>query len=91
MEQVREQVRKENVEAYMKANRRLVFTLVGVWALMTWGTALLGNVLNNIVIGGAGLGMILMHQTVMVVYVAMIFYYAAKTEKMEAHYGLTED
>lgn len=83
-------VRRENVEAYMKANRKLVFGLVGFWVLITWGFALISKALNNIVIGGAPLGMLLMQQTVMILYVVMIFYYAAKAEKLEKHYDVTE-
>jgi putative solute:sodium symporter small subunit len=83
-------VRKENVEAYMKANRSLVFGLVGFWVLITWGTALVSNVLNKIVIAGAPLGMFLMQQTVMVLYVAMIFYYAAKADQLEKQYDVAE-
>ena len=82
-------VKSENVKAYMKANRKLVFGLVGFWALITWGTALISNVLNEIVIAGAPLGMLLMQQTIMVIYVCLIFYYAAKADKLEEHYDVS--
>jgi putative solute:sodium symporter small subunit len=82
---------KANSDAYWKANIRLIFGCLTVWALVSYGFAiLLRPLLSVIPIGGTDLGFWFAQQGSILTFIGIIFFYAWKMNKLDEKFGLGE-
>lgn len=80
-----------DAEAYWKANLRLIFGSLIVWALCSYGFGIiLRPMLSGIMIGGADLGFFFAQQGSIYVFIALIFFYRWKMNKLDKQFGLEE-
>ena len=82
---------KSNAAAYWSANVRLIFGSLFVWALVSYGFAiLLRPLLAGIPIGGTDLGFWFAQQGSIIVFIGIIFHYAWRMNKLDKEFGLEE-
>ncbi len=82
----------ENRAAYWRANLRLVTGCMLVWFICSYGFGiLLVEQLNTVRIGGFKLGFWFAQQGSIYVFVALIFFYAWRMNKMDRQYDVHED
>lgn len=82
---------KSNAEAYWAANLRLIFGSLIVWALCSYGFGIiLRPMLSGVMIGGADLGFFFAQQGSIYVFIALIFFYRWKMNKLDKQFGLEE-
>lgn len=82
---------KENREAYWKANLKLMGVLLAIWFFVSYVCGILFvDELNTIHFAGFKLGFWIAQQGSMYVFLALIFIYAAKMNKLDKKYGLEE-
>ena len=78
-------------EAYWKANIRLILTLLVIWAVVSFGFGiLLRPMLAGIKIGGTDLGFWFAQQGSIIVFLVLIFVYAARMNKLDREHGVDE-
>ena len=83
---------KSNGDAYWKANLKLVCQLMAVWFVVSYGCGiLLVDVLNTISIGGIKLGFFFAQQGSIYVFVALIFVYVSRMNKLDRKFGVHEE
>jgi len=77
---------------YWRANIRLVSILLVIWFVVSYGFGIiLAEPLNAIRIGGVGLGFWFAQQGSMYTFVALIFYYAIRMNKLDREFDVHED
>lgn len=77
---------------YWKANVRLLFLCLIIWFIVSYGCGiLLVDVLNTISIGGYPLGFWFAQQGSIYTFVALIFFYASRMNKLDRQYDVHED
>ena len=82
----------ENRKAYWKANLRLVLGCLVVWFICSYGFGvLLVDELNSIRLGGFKLGFWFAQQGAIYIFVALIFFYAWRMNKLDRQYDVHED
>ena len=82
---------KSNADAYWSANLRIIFGSLIVWALCSYGFGIvLRPMLSGIMVGGADLGFFFAQQGAIYVFIAMIFFYRWKMNKLDKQFGLEE-
>lgn len=73
--------------AYWRANVKLITGLLSVWAAVSFGAGVvLAPWLNQLFLGGAPLGFWVAQQGSIYLFVALIFYYAWRMEKIDARF-----
>lgn len=78
--------------AYWKRNVKLVATLMVIWFVVSYGFGILFvDALNSIVIAGFHLGFWFAQQGSIYVFVALIFVYVAKMNKLDREFNVRED
>lgn len=78
--------------AYWKANIRLVIMHLIVWAIVSYGCAiLLRPVLSGIPIGGTDLGFWFAQQGAMIVFIIQIFVYSIQMNRLDKLFDVHED
>ncbi|MGM0769478.1 MAG: DUF4212 domain-containing protein [Pseudomonadota bacterium] len=81
-----------DAENYWKANLRLIFGSLIVWALASYGFAiLLRPLLSGIAIGGTDLGFWFAQQGSILTFIALIFFYAWRMNKIDEKFGVHEE
>lgn len=81
-----------NAVLYWKANLRLILGCLIVWALVSYGFAiLLRPVLAGIPVGGTDLGFWFAQQGSILTFIALIFFYAWRMNKLDQQFGLAEE
>ena len=81
-----------DAENYWKANLRLIFGSLVVWALASYGFAiLLRPLLSGIDIGGTDLGFWFAQQGSILTFIALIFFYAWRMNKIDEKFGVHEE
>ena len=84
--------RNLNPSGYWKANVRLILGCLAVWAFVSYGCAiLLRPLLSGIAIGGTDLGFWFAQQGSIAFFIAIIFFYAWRMNKLDKKYGLDEE
>ena len=78
------------LDAYWKANLRLIWILLAIWAGVAYVPPLFVRELNTIVIAGFQLGYYMGSKGSLVGFVVLIFYYAWRMNKMDQEYGLRD-
>ncbi|CAN0600476.1 MAG: DUF4212 domain-containing protein [Marinobacter sp.] len=81
-----------DAENYWKANLRLIFGSLVIWALASYGFAiLLRPLLSGIAIGGTDLGFWFAQQGSILTFIALIFFYAWRMNKIDEKFGVHEE
>jgi putative solute:sodium symporter small subunit len=76
---------------YWAANIRLVKISLVIWAIVSFGFGiLLRPLLSGIPVGGTDLGFWFAQQGSILVFLALIFFYAWRMNKLDAEYGVDE-
>lgn len=82
---------KDNAAAYWKANVRLITLSLIIWALVSFGFAiLLRPMLAGITVGGTDLGFWFAQQGSIITFIGLIFFYAWKMNKLDKQFGVEE-
>ena len=77
---------------YWKANVRIITICMVIWALVSYGFGIiLRPLLAGIRIGGTDLGFWFAQQGSIYVFVALIFFYAARMNKIDRDHDVHED
>ena len=83
---------KEAGLAYWRANINLVKISLVIWALVSFGFAiLLRPMLSGIPVGGTDLGFWFAQQGSILVFLALIFIYAVRMNTLDRKFGVHED
>ena len=81
-----------SARSYWQDNLRLVGLCLAIWFLVSFGFGiLLRDWLDQIRIGGAGLGFWFAQQGSIYVFVALIFFYARRMEALDRRHGVLEE
>uniref|UniRef100_A0A486XGX6 FIG152265: Sodium:solute symporter associated protein n=1 Tax=Rheinheimera sp. BAL341 TaxID=1708203 RepID=A0A486XGX6_9GAMM len=81
-----------NAAAYWSANLRLIVGCLIVWALVSYGGGiLLRPLLSGISVGGTDLGFWFAQQGSILTFIALIFFYAWRMNKLDKEFGLNEE
>ncbi|MFW8590570.1 DUF4212 domain-containing protein [Glaciecola sp. 2405UD65-10] len=79
-------------KAYWKENLNILFTLLAIWFIVSFGAGILFvDVLNQIHVFGFKLGFWFAQQGAIYVFVALIFVYMAKMNALDKKYGVDEE
>ena len=82
---------KPESNAYWSANIRIVTWCLVIWALVSFGFGiLLRPLLSGIAVGGSDLGFWFAQQGSILVFLAIIFFYAWRMNKLDAEHGVDE-
>jgi putative solute:sodium symporter small subunit len=82
----------KNAEDYWRANLRLILGCLVVWALVSYGFAiLLRPLLAGIPIGGTDLGFWFAQQGSILAFIGLIFFYAWRMNKLDKQFGVEEE
>ena len=77
---------------YWAANVRIILVSLVIWALVSFGFGiLLRPMLSGIPVGGTDLGFWFAQQGSILVFRALIFFYAWRMNKLDREYGVEED
>lgn len=81
-----------NAADYWKANLRLLLLCLIIWFVVSYGCGiLLVDVLNTISLGGYPLGFWFAQQGSIYTFVALIFFYASRMNKLDRKFDVHED
>jgi putative solute:sodium symporter small subunit len=82
----------DNAEQYWKANLRLIYGSLIIWALVSYGFGiLLRPMLSGIVVGGTDLGFWFAQQGSILTFIVLIFFYAWRMNKLDKKFGVGEE
>jgi putative solute:sodium symporter small subunit len=82
---------KSSTNAYWAANKRIIGISLVIWFLCSYGFGiLLRPMLAGIGVGGTDLGFWFAQQGSILVFIVLIFAYAARMNKLDAEYGVEE-
>ena len=78
--------------AYWSANVRIILISLVIWALVSFGFGiLLRPALSGIAVGGTDLGFWFAQQGSILVFLAIIFFYAWRMNKLDQEHGVDEE
>ncbi|MEM7508948.1 MAG: DUF4212 domain-containing protein [Pseudomonadota bacterium] len=78
--------------AYWSANVRIILISLAIWALCSFGFGiLLRPLLSGIAVGGTDLGFWFAQQGSILVFLALIFFYAWRMNKLDQEHGVEEE
>lgn len=81
----------EDAGGYWAANVRIIIVSLVIWALVSFGFGiLLRPMLSGIAVGGTDLGFWFAQQGSILVFLALIFFYAWRVNKLDKQYGVEE-
>ena len=84
--------RSGRIESYWSENKRLIFTLLGIWLLFSLIHPLFAKQLNSIsILTGFPLGYWLASQGSITVFVILIFVYAFRMNGLDRKYGFSDE
>lgn len=82
---------KSSSNAYWAANIRIIMVSMVIWFICSYGLGiLLRPMLAGIAIGGTDLGFWFAQQGSILVFIALIFFYAWRMNKLDAEHGVEE-
>ncbi|MBF0675082.1 DUF4212 domain-containing protein [Pseudomonas sp.] len=82
---------KTQAAAYWSANLRLITCCFVIWVLVSYGFGiLLRPLLAGIDVGGADLGFWFAQQGAILTFIALIFFYAWRMNKIDKQFGVEE-
>ncbi len=78
--------------AYWAANVRIIIISLIIWAIVSFGFGiLLRPALSGIAVGGTDLGFWFAQQGSIIVFLALIFFYAWRMNKLDREHGVEEE
>lgn len=80
----------EKHHEYWHKNLRLTAVLLAIWFVVTFVVIYFAPQLNNIIIMGFPFAFYMGAQGALIIYVAIIWYYARAMNKMDKEYGVHE-
>ena len=79
-------------KSYWQKNLRLIFICLIIWFIVSFGFGLLlVEPLNNFSLGGYKLGFWFAQQGSIYTFVALVFWYSSKMNKLDKEYGAGEE
>ncbi len=82
----------EDAGGYWSANIRIITVCLIIWALVSFGFGiLLRPMLAGIGVGGTDLGFWFAQQGSILVFLALIFFYAWRMNRLDSEFGVEED
>ena len=82
---------KSSSNAYWAANIRIITICLVIWAIVSYGFGiLLRPMLSGIPVGGTDLGFWFAQQGSIIVFIALIFYYAVYMNRLDREHGVDE-
>jgi len=82
---------KEQLQSYWRENRNLMYLVLVIWALVSYGAALISGWLNKIVIFGFPLGYYMGSQGSLIVFILLLVFYAKSMNEIDKKYGVEEE
>ncbi|UXD87066.1 DUF4212 domain-containing protein [Thalassolituus hydrocarboniclasticus] len=83
---------EDDKNAYWRKNLRLMFVLLVIWAVTSYGFGILFRpVLDMIPVGGVGLGFWFAQQGSIYVFLAIVAIYAKKMRELDREFGVDDD
>ncbi len=81
----------ERDRAYWRANVKLILTCLVIWATVSYGFGiLLRPLLMGISVGGADLGFWFAQQGAILTFLALVFFYSWRMNRLDKEFGLEE-
>jgi putative solute:sodium symporter small subunit len=78
--------------AYWSANVRLILISLAIWAIVSFGFGIiLRPLLSGISVGGTDIGFWVAQQGSIIVFLALIFFYAWRMNKLDREFGVEEE
>lgn len=82
----------DKAKLYWRENVKLLCTLLAIWFAVSFGAGIIFvDALNKITIGGFPLGFWFAQQGSIVVFVTLIFVYAARMKRIEKRFGVGDE
>ena len=82
---------KQASNAYWRANVRIIWICMAIWALVSYGFGiLLRPMVSGIKVGGSDLGFWFAQQGSILVFIVLIFVYAALMNRLDREHGVEE-
>ena len=82
---------KTSSNAYWAANVRIIWICMAVWAIVSYGFGiLLRPMVSGIKVGGSDLGFWFAQQGSILVFIVLIFVYAALMNRLDREHGVEE-
>ena len=82
---------KQATNAYWRANVRIIWICMAIWAMVSYGFGiLLRPLVSGIKVGGSDLGFWFAQQGSILVFIVLIFVYAAWMNKLDREHGVEE-
>jgi len=79
-------------QAYWKATLNLLWTVLAIWAVVSFGAGIIfADAINSIHLGGYKLGFWFAQQGSIFVFVVLIFWYARRMNKIDREHDVHED
>lgn len=83
---------KYSSNAYWSANIRVILICLAIWALVSYGFGiLLRPALSGIQVGGTDIGFWFAQQGSILVFIALIFFYATYMNKLDRQFSVDEE
>lgn len=83
---------KSSANAYWSTNIRIVTVCLIIWALVSFGFGIvLRPLLSGITVGGTDLGFWFAQQGSILVFLALIFFYAFRMNRLDREHGVDEE
>ncbi|MCS6876001.1 MAG: DUF4212 domain-containing protein [Aquificaceae bacterium] len=82
---------KQKLESYWLENRNLMLLVLLIWALVSYGAALISGALNKLVILGFPLGYYMGAQGALIVFLLLIIFYSKGMDNVDKKYGVEEE
>ena len=81
----------KSANAYWQANVRIIIICLVIWALVSFGFGIvLRPMLSGIAVGGTDLGFWFAQQGSILIFIVLIFWYAARMNRLDREYGVDE-
>jgi putative solute:sodium symporter small subunit len=81
----------QQMDAYWSKTKRLMFTILALWALFSFIIHFFAVQLNSIVILGFPLGFYMAAQGSLIAFVVLCFWNASAQDKIDEEFGVQED
>ena len=82
---------KQATNAYWRANVRIIWICMAIWAMVSYGFGiLLRPMVSGIKVGGSDLGFWFAQQGSILVFIVLIFVYAAWMNRLDREHGVEE-
>lgn len=85
------QLDSEQAEAYWTRTRTLMWTVLAIWLAFSFVIHFFVSSLNQVVIFGFPIGFYMAAQGSLIVFVVLIFWFAARQNRIDEEFGVAED